>query len=483
MKHKSTALLSSLLIAALLCACSVTPPKSESTSASATTDTTFPSIATTTLASTSTAPSTEPVTTPTPELPPEPTVDVDRLIDDLSASLAEVDSPSPITRDFLRWLAVCYGDDILISLDTALKEDPYSQALWYDLTGNSIFVLSDLYSGDAELADNIHLISTGSPNVPNQVTTLTFGGDICFADNYVVMEYMKENGKQITDCIDRKLIDEMTAADIAFMNNEFTISDRGSPLENKYYTFRASPENTALYHTLGIDIVSLANNHAYDYGADAFADTLDSLKAHEIATIGGGKNLEEAMKPVYYLVNGRKIAFAAATRAEKYKLTPQATESSSGVLRCYDTALFLETIREAEANSDYVIACIHWGTEYSAELQDVQRETARDYIDAGVDLIIGAHAHQLQGIEYYNGVPIFYNLGNFWFNGYDIETGLVKVELFDDGSERCTFLPAMQSGHVTTSEIGTEKGAEILDHLEGYSIGVSIDENGVVTEK
>ncbi len=188
------------------------------------------------------------------------------------------------------------------------------------------------------------------------------------------------------------------------------------------------------------------------------------------------------MKPFYYLVNGRKIAFVAATRAEKYRLTQQATEDTGGVLRCYDTELFLETIRKAEANSDYVIACIHWGTEYSAELQDVQRETARDYIDAGVDLIIGAHSHQLQGIEYYNGHPIFYNLGNFWFNGYEIETGLVKVELFSDGSERFTFLPAMQSDHVTTSEIGSDRGSEILAHLQSYSIGVSIDENGVVTE-
>lgn len=480
MKIRLLSLLSVLLIAASLGGCITTteplvetrPPLSSSNSLSTSLTATTPT--TTTVSA--------PTTTPAPEPPPPPVIDVDRLADTLSAALQNADTPMPVTSDFLKWLADTYGEDTLTELEDALNEAGYSNALWYKLTSNSIFVLSDLYSGDAYTADNIRLISTGKPGIDNATTTLTFGGDICLADNYVVMEYMKENELGITDCIDPELIAEMTAADIAFMNNEFTISDRGAPLANKAYTFRASPENTAHYRTLGIDIVSLANNHAYDYGADAFADTLDTLKAHEIAAIGGGKNLDEAMKPFYYLVNGRKIAFVAATRAEKYRLTPQATEDTSGVLRCYDTKLFLETIREAEANSDYVIACIHWGTEYSAELQDVQRETARDYIDAGVDLIIGAHAHQLQGIEYYNGRPIFYNLGNFWFNGYDIETGLVKVELFSDGSERFTFLPAMQSGHVTTSEIGSDKGSEILAHLQSYSIGVSIDENGVVRE-
>ena len=254
-------------------------------------------------------------------------------------------------------------------------------------------------------------------------------------------------------------------------------------MAGKAYTFRAAPENTALYRTLGVDIVSLANNHAYDFGKDAFLDTLDTLKKYNVASIGAGRNLEEAMTPVYYLVDGRKIAFVAATRAEKNILTPAATQTESGVLRCYDPTLFLETIKEAKANSDYVIACIHWGTERSHGLEDVQQETAYQYIDAGADLIIGGHAHRLQGIEYYKGKPIFYNLGNFWFDHYDIETGLVKMELYADGTSQFTFLPAWQKNCVTTYELGTKKGNTILEHVESYSINVDIDENGVITPK
>ncbi len=248
MKIRLLSLLCVLLIATSLGGCITTteplvetrPPLSSSSSLSTSLTATTP---TTTTAS-------APTTTPAPEPPPPPVIDVDRLADTLSTALQNADSPIPVTRDFLKWLADTYGETTLTELESALNEQGYSNTLGYELTANSIFVLSDLYT-----ADNIRLISTGKPGVDNATTTLTFGGDICLADNYVVMEYMKENELGITDCIDPKLIAEMTAADIAFMNNEFTISDRGAPLANKAYTFRAAPENTALYRTLGIDIV------------------------------------------------------------------------------------------------------------------------------------------------------------------------------------------------------------------------------------
>lgn len=423
-----------------------------------------------------------PQATEVPTDPLPPAIDAEQLIADLLSHTQELSAPVSLTAEFYRWIEERYGVSVLSELLGALEAGTYTHELWYTLTGNSIFVLGDLYSGAAETSSNVYLLSQGVQGGENAVTTMTFGGDICFADNYLPMQYLANTGKSITDCIDERLIAEMQSADIAFLNNEFAISDRGSPLAGKAYTFRAAPENTALYHTLGVNIVSLANNHAYDFGADAFADTMRTLKEYEIATVGGGMNLEEAMQPVYYLVNGRKIAFVAATRAEKYRLTPQATETASGVLRCYDPTLFLETIREADQNSDFVVACIHWGTEYSAVLEDVQKETARTYIDAGVDLIIGGHAHQLQGIEFYNGKAIYYNLGNFWFNNKEIETGLVKIELSPDGGVKHIFLPALQKDCRTSWEVGTEKGSAILDRLEGYSVNVSIDENGLVTE-
>ncbi|MBO5778816.1 MAG: CapA family protein [Clostridia bacterium] len=425
---------------------------------------------------------TAPITTATPEPPPPPPLDVDATVANILTLIGEGETEPVVDATFIRFVYDTFGEAVLLSLQSALEASGYSRDLWYTVTGNTFFVLRDLYAGEA-MADNIYLLSTGKPGSENATTTLTFGGDICLADNYLTMEYMKKNGLSITDCIDPLLIAEMQSDDITFMNNEFTISDRGKPMANKAYTFRAATANTALYHTLGVDIVSLANNHAYDYGKDAFLDTLDTLKANGIEAIGGGKNLEEAMTPVYYIVNGRKIAYVAASRAEKYKLTPQATATAPGILRCYDTAKFLQVIREAEANSDFVIACVHWGTEYSDTLQKEQTSTAREYIDAGADLIVGAHAHQLQGVEYYEGKAIFYNLGNFWFNSYEIDTGLLKVELFHDGTTQNTFLPALQKNCTTSWQVCTDRGSSILSWMEAHSIGVRFDENGVVTPK
>ena len=128
---------------------------------------------------------------------------------------------------------------------------------------------------------------------------------------------------------------------------------------------------------MGVDIVKLANNHVYDYGREAMEDTMDTLSDAGIAYIGAGHNLEEAMKPVYVELDGKTVAFVAASRAEKNRKTPQATEDSPGILLCYDTELLLETIAEADANADFVIAYVHWGTEYSYDLEEEQLITGK----------------------------------------------------------------------------------------------------------
>lgn len=424
-----------------------------------------------TIQQTQTSPTVQSSQVPSTEQP----VDTGALIGELA------ERHEDLGEGFLQWLLEDYGMEVLLDLQNAL-ENGYSREIWYAVTGNTYHVLTDLYTGKAETQDNIHYLSSGKPGQENDVTSMVFGGDICLADNYLPMQYLSGIGGGIESGIDPILIEVMQSADIAFLNNEFTISDRGAPMKDKYYTFRAKTANTAIYNTLGVDIVSLANNHAFDYGEMAFLDTLDSLAVNGIAQIGGGRDLQEAMRPQYYIVNGRKIAFVAATRAEKFKMTPEATENSPGVLRCYDTALFCQAIAEAKKSSDFVVACVHWGTEYSYELQPEQTGSAREYIDAGADLIIGAHAHQLQGIEFYNGKAIFYNLGNFWFNSKEIDTGLLKVELDHEGSLTYTFLPALQKDCVTTSQIDTDRGTAIIKNLLNYCINVSIDENGLVKE-
>lgn len=397
----------------------------------------------------------------------------------LFGQLSEEETAKAIS--FFSYVESSFGSENLISLTEDIKEKGYDDNLWYTHFGNSIHVLRSLFKGEDKTMENLRLLNLGQKN--NKTTVMTFGGDICFGDNYYPIQRLNERENGIYDCFDKEWFDVMQSADIAMLNNEFTISSRGEPMPKKLYTFRSQPENTRYYNDLGVDFVTLANNHAFDYGEDAFYDTMDILKEYNIDYAGGGKNAEEAQRPFYYLVNGRKIAFVSATRGEKYILTPEAGENTPGVFRCYDPQRLIEVISETKQNCDFLVLFVHWGTEYSAVLEKVQETTSHDYIDAGADLIIGSHAHQLQGIEFYKGKAIFYNLGNFWFNGKKIETGLVKLNLDNLGNAEYYFLPGLQYKCKTSYELGTELGRTIMDHIASYQPGVSIADDGRVTSK
>ena len=316
--------------------------------------------------------------------------------------------------------------------------------------------------------------------------TMCFAGDILLAEGEITTNNLDSSPNGLKDCISPELLDIMNRADYTCVNNEFTYSTRGTALEGKAWTFRAHPDRVKYLKEMGVDLALLANNHVYDYGKDAMLDTLDTLTNADIKYFGAGANLEEAMKPVYVELGGKTVAFVAASRAEKYKMTPQATEEEPGILRCYDPALFIQVIKEARANADFVVACVHWGTERSTVLEDAQLETARQYIDAGADMIIGSHSHCLQGMEYYNGKPIVYSLGNYWFDEYYEDTMLVNVRIHGDiyGSNvELSVVPGMQDDGKTVIFTDDSEKERVYQHLEDISVNIEIDENGVVRSK
>lgn len=316
---------------------------------------------------------------------------------------------------------------------------------------------------------------------PDEVT-ITFAGDILFDDNYAVMARVAQNGGDIAYGIDSELIREMQNTDIMMLNNEFPYSDRGEPLEDKQFTFRANPRTVSYLNELGVDIVSLANNHAYDYGETAFLDTMKTLEDAGILYVGAGHNLQEARRPVCYIMNNIKIAIVSATQIERLDNpdTKGATDSTAGVFRCWNGDKLLETVREAAENNDFVIVYLHWGTENVTTLDWAQEKQAAEVAEAGADLIIGDHPHCLQQISIVKGVPVVYSLGNFWFNSKTLDTGMIKVTLSEDGMKSLRFIPCQQSGSRTALLQGEEKG-RLLDYMQEISVGVHIDEDGYIT--
>ncbi len=314
--------------------------------------------------------------------------------------------------------------------------------------------------------------------------TLSFAGDISFAEGYANMVYYHNNGDDITRCITPEVIARMESADIMMINNEFAYSNRGTPLSGKTFTFRAKPETAANLSLLSADIVSVANNHVYDYGETALLDTLDTLETYKIPYVGAGRNLDEAREIVCFQAGDMKIAYVSATQVERsYVYTREATDTRAGVLRTYDPAVFLDVIRRAKENSDFVVVYVHWGTEGVSRFEADQQRLGHQYIDAGADLVIGDHPHCLQGVEYYKGVPIFYSLGNFWFNSKTRETGLVEADITREGLVEFRFVPCLQSGCRTTLITDQGKRKKSFQYLQSISANAVIDENGVIREK
>lgn len=335
-----------------------------------------------------------------------------------------------------------------------------------------------LFQEAVQKGENVYLVNCAD----SERVTFAFAGDILLDDEYAMMFHYRTRGSDINDTFSADLLERMRSADVFMLNNEFPFSTRGAPTEGKTFTFRAKPDNVELYELLGVDIVSLANNHAYDYGEEALLDTFATLENAGIPYVGAGRNIEEARKPVYFIANGIKIAVVSATQIERNAVpdTREATTTNAGVLRCMDPAALLEVIADAKENSDFVILYIHWGTESQAETDWLQDKQAPIYAQAGVDLIIGDHPHCLQKLDSEAGVPIVYSLGNYWFNSKTQNTCLVEVGIKKEGMEYLRFIPCVQQDCRTRQLEGTEKD-EVLDYMRRLSSGVKIDDEGYVT--
>ena len=311
---------------------------------------------------------------------------------------------------------------------------------------------------------------------------LLFAGDVLLDDEYAVMANLQNRGGNVEAAFSQDLLETVRSADVFMINNEFTFTDRGTPIAGKQFTFRANPESVTLLQDMGVDVVSVANNHIYDFGEISLLDTLSVLKEAEIAYTGAGQNLEEAMKPVYLIANGMKIGIIGATQIEKNGTpdTKEATVDSAGVLRCMDTTNLLNVITNMEETCDYTILYIHWGTESQEEIDWLQEEQAPLYAKAGVDLIIGNHPHCLQKIDMVSGVPVIYSLGNFWFNSKTQNSCVVEVIMKEKGLDTFRFIPCKQEDSRTRLLEGTEKQG-VLNYMRSISPNITIDVEGYVT--
>ena len=240
----------------------------------------------------------------------------------------------------------------------------------------------------------------------------------------------------------------LRSTDSCFANLEMPFTTSNVPAE-KLIALKCDPVHASILPQLGIDVVTVANNHGMDYGVKGLHETIDALNSVKVAYVGCGENISESFRAVVVEKKGCKVAYIGVTTTlpngsgagpnrpglsgvrvfTKYVVDTVTLDETPGMAPFVETETYkpdeqvlLAAIGEAKARADIVLVAIHWGIPYgwtplnSNELATYQRPLARKMIDAGASAIFGHHPHVVQGVEFYKNVPIFYSLGNFIFS-------------------------------------------------------------------
>jgi poly-gamma-glutamate synthesis protein (capsule biosynthesis protein) len=245
--------------------------------------------------------------------------------------------------------------------------------------------------------------------------------------------------------------------DLRIVNLECALSGDAAPVWKSGSVFKGRPEHIRGLTAVPFDVATLANNHVFDYGTEAFRQTLDLLSEHSIRSVGAGMSAEEARRPLILGLKGVRIGIVNFSEGED--LT--SAVSGPGVFG-WDVDAVVESVRAIRPEVDVILVICHGGVEYIPFPPPYLAEAFRHIAETGADLIIGHHAHVPQGVQFVNGVPICYSLGNFVFYqetdflyrklGYLVKAGvsragLANIELipYEIGSESLRLLKGDES--------------------------------------
>ncbi len=246
-----------------------------------------------------------------------------------------------------------------------------------------------------------------------------------------------------------------------FRNDDLTVVNLECPATDvlepapKAYTFRCDPDALPAARRAGVDVVSQANNHAYDQGPAGLVDSLERLREAGLVPIGAGVDRDEALRATTLALDGWNVAVLGFDQV----LDPPdavAGANKPGTAVGHDFGLAVRAVKAAAASSDLVVVMIHWGVEMEVRPRKYQVVEAHRLVDAGADVIFGAHSHTLQPLETYRGRPIFYSLGNFVWPRLapDLRaTAVAEVTVGPDGEMHGRLLPAeiVSDGHPAPS--------------------------------
>jgi poly-gamma-glutamate synthesis protein (capsule biosynthesis protein) len=235
----------------------------------------------------------------------------------------------------------------------------------------------------------------------------------------------------------------LAAADLAIVNLETSIGRGGRAEPGQRYAFQAPPTAIAALVEGGIDVVSMANNHAVDFGRAALDDTFAAFDDTPLAVVGLGRDADEAFRPAVVEVGDTTVATLGASIADTDPTADPsgqtaATGTRAGTADAIDPTRLLRAVGLADTTADVVVAYLHWGVQGEACPDGRQRALARRLVDAGADLVVGSHAHRLQGDGRLGPGYVAYGLGNYaWYtqDGVSAETGVLTLTVRPPGAD------------------------------------------------
>ena len=289
--------------------------------------------------------------------------------------------------------------------------------------------------------------------------------------------------KGIEGIIDDGYLNILKSSDFNIANLECSITDETKNAEDKTFTFALPTKYVKPLKEVGFNLFTLANNHILDYGVESMKNTMKVLNENGIEHIGAGDDVYDAKKAYIKEIEGKRYAFLAASAvlpSDSWK----AGIDKAGVFNGYNIGELCEEIKYVKPYVDKVIVYMHWGRELETVSNTWQKQYARRIVDAGADLVVGAHSHMVQEIEYYNDVPIVYSLGNFIYGGTMRDTILVSAT-FDysvdkNGSLQLQIYTGLSNYEKVRRDWKREEILAKINELQNKSSTCYIGDNGYV---
>jgi Bacterial capsule synthesis protein PGA_cap len=288
--------------------------------------------------------------------------------------------------------------------------------------------------------------TTRGPLGSGAPVTFAFGGDVHFEGG------LRSKLLANPDTVLAPIAPVLSAADVAVVNLETAITERGTA-QSKQYVFRAPAVALQALAAAGVDTASVANNHGIDYGPEGLQDTLAAEQSTGFDLIGVGQNAGEAFAPHRMDVKGQRIAIIGATQVIDGQFIGSwtATDAQAGLASAKTVEPLLAAVAAARADSDTLVVFLHWGVEGQTCPSPDQQTLAQQLVDAGADIVVGGHAHRLQGAGRLGNAVVGYGLGNFVFyneGGAAGVSGVLQVTATGRQIDSYGWVPAQIGGGV-----------------------------------